>query len=183
MCDLITRDEMLARIDATRHQDSVRALGLLPLAAGAAGTQDVLERYVRLENFRRESRKFGSQRQQSEKRAVAIGLANLARTAGYRDPQRLQWAMEQHAVADLVRGPLVVTRDDVTLTLGIDADGVPSLVVRRNGKALKALPAALKKDGEAQELKERLRELRDWSYTTVGMWSTLVVTAYPKRNI
>lgn len=160
MCGAITREAILARIDGKRHQDSVRALGLLPLAAGVAGKQDLLERYVHLENFRRESRKFGSQRQQSEKRAVTIGLANLARTAGYRDPQRLTWAMEQQAVADLVRGPLVVTRGDVTLTLGIDADGVPSLGVQKNGKTLKALPAALKKDDEAQELKERLQELK-----------------------
>ena len=71
------------------------------------GRDDLLMRYVRLEEFNREARKFGSQRQQSETRAVAIGLENLARTAGFRDPQRLQWAMEQRAVADLARGPLV----------------------------------------------------------------------------
>jgi len=160
MCGAITREAMLGRIDGKRHQDSVRALGLLPLAAGAAGKRDVLERYIRLENFRRESRKFGSQRQQSEKRAVTIGLANLARTAGYRDPQRLTWAMEQQAVADLVRGPLRVTRGDVTLTLGIDGDGVPSLAIQKNGKTLKALPASLKTDDDAQELRERLQELK-----------------------
>jgi len=160
MSGAVTREAIFARIDGKRQQDAVRALGLLPLAAGAPGTKDLLERYVRLENFRRESRKFGSQRQQSEKRAVAIALANLARTAGYRDPQRLTWAMEQQAVADLVRGPLVLTRGDVTLTLGIDADGVPSLVVRKHDKILKALPAALKKDDGAQELKERLQELK-----------------------
>ena len=95
MAGLVTRDELLGRIDASRHQDAVRALGLLPLAEGEAGQRDLLERYRRLEEFRRQARKFGSQRQQSEGRAVAIGLANLARTAGYRDPQRLQWAMEQ----------------------------------------------------------------------------------------
>ena len=160
MCGEVTREALLARIDGKRHQDSVRALGLLPLAAGEARQHDVLERYVRLENFRRESRKFGSQRQQSEKRAVAIGLANLARTAGYRDPQRLTWAMEQQAVADLVRGPVVVTRGDVVLTLGVDADGVPSLVAQKKGKTLKALPATLKTDDEARELKERLQELK-----------------------
>ena len=160
MSGAVTREAIFARIDGKRQQDAVRALGLLPLAAGARGKRDLLERYVRLENFRRESRKFGSQRQQSEKRAVAIALANLARTAGYRDPQRLTWAMEQQAVADLVRGPLVLTRGDVTLTLGIDADGVPSLVVRKHDKILKALPAALKKDDGAQELKERLQELK-----------------------
>ena len=160
MAGLVTRDEILARIDASRHQDSVRALGLLPLAPGDEGQRDLLERYRRLEAFRREARKFGSQRQQSETRAVAIGLANLARTAGYRDPQRLQWAMEQRAVADLAQGRIVVTRGNVTLTLSIDEDGEPSLAFEKDGKAIKALPAALKKDAEVVELKARLQELR-----------------------
>ena len=160
MSNTVTRDEILGRIDSSRHQDSVRALGLLPLATGKAGETDLLERYVRLDAFRRQARQFGSARQQSERRAVTIGLANLARTAGFRDPQRLQWAMEQRAVADLVEGPIVVTRADVTLTLAIDSDGVPSLAVTRNGKPLKAFPASLKKDDDAQELKDRLAELK-----------------------
>ena len=160
MAGLVTRDELLGRIDASRHQDAVRALGLLPLAEGEAGQRDLLERYLRLEEFRRQARKFGSQRQQSEGRAVAIGLANLARTAGYRDPQRLQWAMEQQAVADLARGPVVLTRGEVTLTLAVDADGAPSLSVEKQGKPIKTLPAALKKDAEVEALKTRLQELK-----------------------
>ena len=160
MGGLVTRDELLARIDESRHQDSVRALGLLPLAEGDAGRRDLLERYVRLEEFRRQARKFGSQRQASEGRAVAIALANLARTAGYRDPQRLQWAMEREAVGELARGPIVLTRDDVTLELSLDEDGVPALRTMKNGKALKALPAALKKDAEVAELKDRLQALK-----------------------
>ena len=160
MAGLVTRDALFGRIEASRHQDAVRALGLLPLADGEAGRQDVLERYSRLEEFRRQARKFGSQRQASESRAVAIGLENLARTAGYRDPQRLQWAMEQQAVADLAQGPIVLERGEVTLTLAIDADGVPSLSVEKQGKPLKTLPAALKKDAEVEALKERLQELK-----------------------
>lgn len=160
MAGLVTRDELMKRIDEKRHQDSVRALGLLPIANGDAGQRDLLERYLRLERFRREARQFGALRQQSESRAAAIGLANLARTAGFRDPQRLQWAMEQEAVADLAKGPLVLVRDDVTLELSIDDDGRPSLGIARHGKALKALPAALKKDAEVAELKHRLQEFR-----------------------
>ena len=160
MGGLVTREELLARIDESRHQDSVRALGLLPLAVGEAGERDLLERYLRLEEFRRQARKFGAQRQQSESRAVTIGLANLARTAGYRDPQRLQWAMERRAVADLVDGPVVLERGEVTLTLAIDDEGVPTLAVAKQGKPLKALPAALKKDAGVEELRSRLQELK-----------------------
>ncbi|HET7553579.1 MAG TPA: DUF5724 domain-containing protein [Gemmatimonadaceae bacterium] len=160
MNGMVSRDDVIARIDGSRHKDSVRALGLVPLAEGTAREKDLLERYMRLEEFRRQARKFGSQRQQSETRAVAIGLANLARTAGYRDSQRLQWAMEQRAVADLARGPVVLERGGVALTLSVDADGVPALAIEKNGKPLKSLPAALKKDADVAELKHRLQELK-----------------------
>jgi hypothetical protein len=160
MAGLVTVDELRDRIERSRHQDSVRALGLVPLADGEAAQKDVLARYTRLQEFRRESRKFGSQRQQSEIRAVSIGMANLARTAAFRDPQRLQWAMEQKAVADLAHGPLVLQRGDVTLTLSIDGDGAVSLDIRKQEKALKALPAALKKDAEVTEIKARVQELK-----------------------
>ena len=160
MAGLVSAEELLERMQASRHQDSVRALGLLPLAEGEARAADLLQRYKRLQEFHREARKFGSQRQQSERRAVAIGLSNLARTAGFRDPQRLQWAMEQAAVADLARGPVVLERDGVSLTLAIDEDGVASLSVAKGGKPLKSIPASLKKDVEVEELKDRLQELK-----------------------
>ena len=160
MAGLVTRDELLERIEKSRHQDSVRALGLLPLAEGDAQRHDLLGRYERIEAFRRESRKFGSQRQQSEGRAVAIALANLARTAGYRDPQRLQWAMEREAVGELANGPVTLQRDDVTVELSIDVDGKPAMAVSRNGKPLKALPASLRKDPEVEELRERHAALK-----------------------
>lgn len=160
MTGRVDRDELVERIDTKRHQDSVRALGLLPLLEGEAGRRDVLERYEVLQGFKRGSRKFGSQRQQSEGRAVAIGLANLARTAGYRDPQRLQWAMEREAVADLAEGPVTVTRGDVVVQLAIDAEGEPGLTIRRGEKTLKSVPAALRKDAEITELRDRLQALR-----------------------
>jgi hypothetical protein len=155
-----TVEELLEQIAASRHQDTVRALGLVPLGEGDEGRRDLLLRYGRLQEFRRESRKFGSQRQQSERRAADIAMANLARTAGYRDPQRLQWAMEREAVADLAQGPVLVERGDVRITLSIDADGAAELSTARAGKPLKAIPAALKDEPEVVELKDRLQELR-----------------------
>jgi hypothetical protein len=161
MAGAVTREELAERIARSRHQDSVRALGLLPLPEDAdARREEILARYGLLQEYRRESRRFGSQRQQSEGRAVEIGMANLARTAGYRDPQRLQWAMEREAVADLAAGPLVREVGGVTLTLSIRDDGTPELAAARGGKALKSIPAALAKDPEAAELKERVRDLR-----------------------
>src|SRR5690606_5700427 len=96
--------------------------------------------------FVRTSRQFGSQRQASEKRAAQIGQENLARTAGYVDPLRLQWAMEARAIADLADGPVTMTIDGVTVSLGIDSWGEIEFSVTRDGKALADVPAKLKKD-------------------------------------
>jgi len=160
MSGTTTHAELMARIDDKRHQDSVRALGLLPLAEGEGRDADLLARYQTLQEFKRQSRKFGSQRQQSEGRAVAIGLENLARTAGFKDPLRLQWAMEMDAIADLRDGPVVVTKDETVLTLSIDEDGQPELATHKGNRKLKSVPARLKKDEDVVELKARLKELR-----------------------
>lgn len=160
MAGMVSKEELVGRIRSKRHKDSVRALGLVPLEAGPGRNQDVLGRYRILQDFRKESRKFGSQRQQSEGRAAEIGLANLARTAGFSDPQRLQWAMEREAVADLVSGPATWTAGDTVVELSIDPDGVPGLVAKKGGKLLKSIPGRLGKEADVAALKERLRELR-----------------------
>ena len=67
---------------AKRHQDT-RARAR---AAPARGRAALLRRYEALQQFARDSRQFGSMRQASEKRAAAIGLENLARSAGYDGP-------------------------------------------------------------------------------------------------
>jgi hypothetical protein len=89
---------LLTRVEGKRQQDAVRALGLVPL--GADRTADMHARYEAIQEFTRTSRQFGSQRRASERRAAEIGLANLARTAGYRNPLRLEWAMEARTVPD-----------------------------------------------------------------------------------
>lgn len=151
------RADIVERI-GKRQQDAVRALGLLPLPKNA--DKDVLDRYKIIQEFVRSSRQFGSQRQASEKRAASIALENLARTAGYADPQRLEWAMEAKAVADLAKGPIKLKRDEVELKLAIDAGGEPDLTVTKSGKELKDIPAALKKDEAVVELRERRTELK-----------------------
>jgi hypothetical protein len=150
-----------ARIADKRQQDSVRAVGLLQLPADHADRERlILERYQLLQEFVRSSRQFGSQRQASEKRASEIGLANLARTAGYRDPIRLGWAMEAREVADLAGGDIEATIGDVTVALAIDDDGQPEVTVRRGDRALKSVPAEARKSPEVKALRARATELR-----------------------
>ena len=100
-------DALLERVRGSRHQDSLRALGLVPLPrTGHTRHDEVLRRDQVLAGFVASDRSSGSQRRASEATAVEVGQENLARTAGYTDPQRLVWAMEAHAVRDLADGPL-----------------------------------------------------------------------------
>ncbi|MCC6149831.1 MAG: DUF4132 domain-containing protein [Planctomycetes bacterium] len=151
------RADLQSRI-GKRQQDAIRALGLLPLTKHYE--KEVLDRYKVIQEFVRTSRQFGSQRQASEKRAASIAMENLARTAGYADPLRLEWAMEAKAVADLAKGPIKLKRGDVEVALAIVAGGEPELTVTKSSKELKDIPAALKKDAKVVELRERRTELK-----------------------
>lgn len=158
MSGRLTEEELVERIRGKRHQDSVRALGLLPLS----GPDDpaLLRRYELLQAFVGSDRTSGAQRRASESTAVAIGLENLARAAGHRDPGRLTWAMEAEAVRDLAAGPRTVVQGDLAVTLALSADGSPRLDVRRGERALKAVPAPAKKVPAIAELVARVGELR-----------------------
>lgn len=153
--------ELMSRVRTKRHQDSMRALGLVPLSSGSKRQEQVLVRYKLLQEIRRTSRKHGgSMLQASEKRAVEIGLENLARSAGYADPLRLQWAMERMDLKDLADGPVEVRKGDVTVTLRVADDGTPELEAQRKGKVLASIPPAVKKDAAVAQLAQRNTELR-----------------------
>lgn len=157
----VTEKELVNRIESKRHQDAARALGLLSISPGDAGRKQVLARYKVLQEMRRTSRKHGgSMLQASEKRAVEIAMENLAWTAGYPDPLRLQWAMEIEELGDLAKGPVSVKVDQTEVTLAIDDEGTPSLTAIKAGKSLKSVPPAIKKDKRVAELAERLTNLR-----------------------
>ena len=152
-------EALLARIADKRQQDAVRALGLLPLpkrGASRAGQKLVESRYRTLADFRRGARQFGAQRQASERLAADIGMQNLARTAGYSDPQRLMWAMEARMAPDWTQ---TVEAEGVTLGIDLTPQGDASLRVMRGEKALKSVPASLAKHPEVLTLKATLNEL------------------------
>jgi hypothetical protein len=156
----IAAEELTRRIVEKRSQDSVRTLGLLPLPFGAdERRRELLARYQMLQKFLRESRSFGALRQASEKLAYSIGLANLARTAGYPDPQRLSWAMESEAVADLRNGPVEAVDSEVRGVLSVNPLGEPEIRFEKNSKVLKDLPAALRKSPALAALRARKSEL------------------------
>jgi hypothetical protein len=153
----LKEDDLTTRITAKRNQDAVRALGLLPLARAKGKAARELEgRYRLISDFRRDARQFGAQRQASERRAADIGLLNLARSAGYADPQRLMWAMEARTAPDWTAA---VTDGDLRVGIHLSPDGEASLTVTRGDKPLKALPPALKKRPDVQALQAAAKEL------------------------
>ncbi|MBK8021227.1 MAG: DUF4132 domain-containing protein [Chloroflexi bacterium] len=158
MLNQVDQEALAKRMIDKRHQDSARALGLLPLDP-ARHDQQVTERYQLLQEFLRTGKKGGSQRKIGEKRAFDIGLENLARTAGYADPVRLAWAMEARSAADFVDGRITASVQDVTLTLTIDPVGKPDLTITRAGKALKSVPAKLTKAPEVVAMRDRLADI------------------------
>ena len=159
MLGQIDKSELVNEIETKRKQDALRALGLLPLEPNNPKA-DVLSRYKVTREFLRTSRQFGSQRQASEKLAARIAEENLARTAGYPDPIRLQWAMEGLATADLAAGPITANVKDVTVSLSITDEGLPEIIVKRGEKTLKSPPPEVKKDEAVAELFERKTDLK-----------------------
>ena len=156
MLGQLSETTLLERITAKRNQDTVRALGLLPLPAADRDKQEAAQRrYAVLREFERGSLTFGSQRQASERTAVRIGIENLARTAGYTDPRRFIWAIEAREAGDLADGPVTVTHGDVTLTLSVTTDGTPGLTIRRGGRVLGSVSAALRKAEDVAGLRAR----------------------------
>lgn len=152
--------EITERVRTKRDQDYLRVYGLAPLSR-TNPSKDVLERYEYLQQFKKESRQFGSMKQTSEAIAVRVALDNLARNAGYTDPVRLTWAMETKQVQDILSKETEVVAGDVTVRLGIDADGKAELFVVKGDKTLKAIPAALKKDKRILELGANRKTLRE----------------------
>ncbi len=153
----VSRDEIVRRISEKRNNDAVRAFGLLPLPVGEE-EREVTLRYNDYVEYREQSRVFGSMRQASEKLAVMIGMENLARTAGYPDPLRLQWAMEAKTVEDLREGKTAAV-GDLVVRLDFDPFGDPRITATKGEKLLKEVPAPAKKAPEVKELTDRRRDL------------------------
>src|SRR5262249_12203926 len=154
------KSDLVANVRDRRLKESVRLLGLLPLAEGEKREADVLSRYKVLVEYRRYARSLGPMSREDAVRTAQVGLENLARTAGYPDPLRLEWAMEAAQLADLAAGPVSVTQDGVTVTLAIDADAQPEITVRRGERVLKAIPPAVRKHPKVAVLTERKAELK-----------------------
>ena len=165
--------ETLAKIKDKRDKDYVKALGLIPLSKANA-RKDLLTRYNLLQDFLKESKQFGAQRQESEKTAVNIALDNLSRNAGFEDSIRFSWAMEAEATQAIME-QATVKIDNVVLQLVIDKNGKTSITVAKDGKSQKTIPAEYKKEKAVKALQVNRSYLKkQYSRTRISLENAML---------
>jgi Family of unknown function (DUF5724)/Domain of unknown function (DUF4132) len=149
------RSEIVAAIEQRQLKEYVRLLGLLPLPQEPVSRQlELAERHAVLQRYERYAKGLSAMSKGPALAALQLGYDNLAISAGYADPMRLQWAISAEQVADL-RTTVRVQHADLEIALHLDADGAPQISFSRAGKMLKSLPAEAKKVPEIAALLER----------------------------
>lgn len=137
----LDKAETAEKISDKRNKDLLMAYSLIPLM----GEDDIAERYLFLQQFLKESKKFGSQRIASEKTAVEIAMSNLAMNAGYSDVTRLTLRMESKLVDDSKELFEDKEIEEIVVRLHVDEKGKTEILCSKGGKALKSVPAKFKK--------------------------------------
>lgn len=124
-----------------RNKDALNAYCIAPIEDDA----DLLERYLYVQQFLKESKKFGSQRQASEKRSCEIALKNLARNAGFDSVDRMVWKLESSVTDEYSDVFTPQQIDDIQISIAVDANGQNDICVYKNGRKLKSVPAKYKR--------------------------------------
>lgn len=152
-------DKLKAEIVDKRNQEKLRCYPLIPIPAGQP--EEALRRYEFIQKFLKESKQFGAQRRESEKKACNTAMENLAITTGFRDVNRMTWYLESEKMAEI--RPLMepTELEGVKLWLEIDQSGTANLAIEKNGKRLKTLPKTLKKNETVLSLKATIKELKE----------------------
>jgi len=176
--DTITGDlkirEVTAKVKDKRDQDYLRVYGLVPLSK-TSPEKDILARYEYLQQFKKESREFGSMKQASEALAIRVALENLARNAGYPDPVRLTWAMETKQIQNILSKETEIILDDITVSLVINKEGKADLMIAKGDKELKAIPPKYKKDKAVLELTNYRKTMREqWTRSRKGLEESMI---------
>lgn len=142
-----------------RNKDALNAYCICPID----NDQDLLERYLFLQEFIKQSKKFGAQRQASEKRCYEIALMNLARNSRLKTVTRLSWMMESLLVHDYQKYLIPQQIEDIEVCLQIDSQGNNTICVSRNHKMLKSIPTKYRKNVYVEEI-QRVHKLWNEQY-------------------
>lgn len=154
------KSDLVKGIRQRMLKENVRLLGLLPLMSGAKRELDLQNRYKVLQGYMRYAKSLSTMSREGAVRTAQIGIENLARTAGYPDPIRLEWEMEARSVADIAQGPIIRTVEGVTVTLFLDENGKPETTIMRGEKVLKSMPPKVRKDRKIQQMTDKKADLR-----------------------
>lgn len=166
----VTAIELEAEIKEKRNKDLLMSYPLVPLADKA----DILHRYQFIQQFRKESTQFGSQRRASEGLACDMAMRNLATRAGFKDTTRLSLVMEM-ALAESLKSYFEWTKldngkDVIQARIQVTESGKPEVVVRKGKKILASVPSVFKKDPYILQLKESNKKFREQYSRTVKMF-------------
>lgn len=151
--------EIRASVQAKRNKDHLLSYSLIPI--GEDRDRDVLDRYEFIQQFLKESKKFGAQRSASEAKAAAIALDNLSRNAGYQEVIRLKWDMEARKIEEILHLLEPMAIDDMEVKIVIDENGRADIEAAKQGKLLKSLPSKYNKHPYVISLKETITSLRE----------------------
>lgn len=156
---LLGRTKKKELVDSIRTKflkESVKLLGLLPLPDDAAKRQaELADRYTVLKGYERYARGLSSLSKEPAMQAARLGMENLAVTAGFPDPVRLEWAVTAGEATDLADGSAKVTVNGVTAALSLSAFGDPEVTYTQAGKVIEKLPKDFKKNPKVADLLER----------------------------
>ena len=150
-------DETETTIKDKRNKDLLMAYAIIPLT----GEDDLIRRYLYLQQFLKESRQFGSQRSTSEKKAVETALRNLATNAGFSDTMRLTLRMETKLVEDNRELFQQKQIGEWIFQLLIDDQGTAEIRCCKDGKQLKSIPAKAKKEPYVVRLQDMKKQLTE----------------------
>ncbi len=148
-------EEAKTAASVKRNKDMLMAYSLIP-----CNDDEIMQKYLFIQQFLKESKKFGAQRRASEAAAAEIAMQNLALSAGSSDVMRLKLRMESELFESI--RPLFEPKNvgEVSVWLEI-RDGKTEIACEKGGKRLKNVPAKLKKDEYIVKLTETRKQLTD----------------------
>ncbi|MEA1977748.1 MAG: DUF4132 domain-containing protein [Chloroflexota bacterium] len=154
------REKILKHLEKSKKrydQKIVKAYGLLPLERG---DKEVFERYLFLQEFKKDSKKAGPERQANERGAIKTALFHLAQVGGYPDVMRLEWDMESRLATEVVPVGKQWEVDEYMVELQLSGSD-PDLVITRGDKRLKSVPKAVRASDPYPEIRASVEETRE----------------------
>lgn len=162
---LLCAEDLKMQISEKRNKESLMAYGLIPLSKSGKITKtaqkEMLQRYIFIQQFLKESKSFGAQRQASEGLACKIALNNLARNAHFSDSFRFILNMETQLIKNQQQYFTPKQIANITIYLQVDDYGKTAIICEKQHKQLKSIPTKLKKEAYYLKLKQLKTEFTD----------------------